>query len=283
MKPALLNVGCGTMLHPDWVNVDVAPSRRDVRRCDLTEGLPFPDRSFDACYCSHVLEHLEPAQAERAVAEIYRVLRPGGVVRVVVPDLAAIAEHYLDVLAALDRGERQREADYDWIMLELYDQAVRSVPGGRMRAMLSRPDLPNRDFIRARIGEEAQRVWQAPAGRGILGHARQHGWLSLLRVAFRRLAVRQAIAQSLVRLIAGRSAAAALREGLHRRTGEVHRWMYDRFSLGRLLSAAGFVEIVVLGAGQSAIPDFSRYGLDVNERGEVRKPDSTFVEGRRRD
>lgn len=282
MKSALLNVGCGATLHPDWVNIDAAPARPDVRRCDLAEGLPFPDRSFDACYCSHVLEHLEPAQARRAVAEMHRVLRPGGVVRLVVPDLAAIAERYLEVLAALDRGERQREADYDWIMLELYDQAVRSVPGGQMRAVLSRPDLPNRDFIRSRIGEEAERVWQPRAGRGILGHVRQHGWSSLLRLGFRRLAVRQAIAQVLVRLVAGKSAAAAFREGLHRRSGEIHRWMYDRFSLRRLLSAAGFEDIVTLNARQSAIPDFSRFCLDVNERGEVRKPDSIFIEGRRR-
>lgn len=283
MKPRLLNVGCGTTLHPDWVNIDIAPTRPDVRRCDLEKGLPFPDTSFDACYCSHVLEHLEPVQAQRAVAEMCRVLRPAGVIRLVVPDLSAIAERYLEALAALDREELHREADYDWIMLELYDQAVRSVPGGQMRVMLRRPDLPNRDFIRSRIGEEAERAWQARSGQGVLGHARQHGWGSLIRVGFRRLRIQQVIAQVLVRLVAGGSAAAAFREGLHRRSGEIHRWMYDRFSLRRLLSAAGFEDIVVLDARRSAIPEFSRFYLDVNQSGEVRKPDSIFVEARRRD
>ncbi|HWN97234.1 MAG TPA: methyltransferase type 11, partial [Methylomirabilota bacterium] len=58
-------------------------------------------------------------------------------------------------------------------------------------------------------------------------------------------------------------------------------WMYDRFSLGRLLRKAGLVDIVVRGAGDSYLPDWASYSLDVEEDGSVVKPDSLFLEGRK--
>jgi SAM-dependent methyltransferase len=50
--------------------------------------------SVDAIYTSHMLEHLDRAQARRFLAEVYRVLIPGGIVRVSVPDLGRLAERY---------------------------------------------------------------------------------------------------------------------------------------------------------------------------------------------
>jgi hypothetical protein len=57
--------------------------------------------------------------------------------------------------------------------------------------------------------------------------------------------------------------------------------MYDRFSLARLLRAAGFTEVAVSAADRSAVPDFAAYGLDLLPNGTIRKPDSLFMEGRR--
>jgi len=66
-----------------------------------------------------------------------------------------------------------------------------------------------------------------------------------------------------------------------RNQGEIHRWMYDRVSLKTLLQAAGFRDVVVCRADDSRIPDFSTYRLDTDELGNVRKPDSLFMEGTR--
>jgi hypothetical protein len=195
-----------------------------------------------------------------------------------VPDLEAIATIYLDILAAMERGEPGREADYDWILLELYDQTVRQVSGGRMRPWLERDDLPNRPFIRSRIGEEADRCWQKSRGRGIFGHAQHRGWRSVLFVAWQRLSFRRALARVLVRILAGRDAAQAFDEGWYRRSGEIHRWMYDRFSLRRLLGSAGFSQVRVVQPQDSAISGFANFQLDCNEQGEARKPDSIYVE-----
>jgi predicted SAM-dependent methyltransferase len=63
---------------------------------DLTKPLPFPEHSFSAVYASHVLEHLYLADAQRLLEECHRVLRSGGVIRVVVPDLRSMAITYIE-------------------------------------------------------------------------------------------------------------------------------------------------------------------------------------------
>ena len=80
----------------------------------------------------------------------------------------------------------------------------------------------------------------------------------------------------------GDDALHAMRIGKFRLSGEVHQWMYDRLSLRRLLIQAGFSEPVVRAAGDSAIPGWSTYQLEVNTSGRVIKPDSIFVEACKR-
>ena len=64
---------------------------------------------------------------------------------------------------------------------------------------------------------------------------------------------------------------------MFRNSGEVHRWMYDRYSLSRLLTESGFINIQICQADESSIPDFNTYELDTCQ-GKVRKPDSLFIE-----
>jgi hypothetical protein len=67
--------------------------------------------------------------------------------------------------------------------------------------------------------------------------------------------------------------------GRFRMEGEVYYWMYDEYSLSKLLEEAGFQEISVCSAFESQIPDWEKYRdfLDVQD-GQVRKPDSLFME-----
>jgi hypothetical protein len=73
-----------------------------------------------------------------------------------------------------------------------------------------------------------------------------------------------------------------LQLGRFRNEGEIHRWMYDRFSLARLLQEFGLVDIVVRTAGESYIPNWLSYKLDLEENGTIVKPDSLFMEGRKK-
>lgn len=62
---------------------------------DLARPLPFPSGSFAAVYSSHTLEHLYLAETQALLREVVRVLEPGGIARMVVPDLRAWVDDYL--------------------------------------------------------------------------------------------------------------------------------------------------------------------------------------------
>jgi SAM-dependent methyltransferase len=272
----LLNLGCGSTFHPAWVNLDVAPVDASILQWDVKRGLPFEDEAFDAVYCSHVLEHLAREDAHRFVADCFRVVKRGGTARFVVPDLEGITREYLGLVEALRQGAPGRTKDYDWIVLELLDQVAREQSGGDMARFLRTLDPVERDYVLSRIGEEAQRAW---AG----GQVRPTLWTRIARMGIGRAVakLRQRTALAAVRVLAGREAAKALQAGLFRQGGEVHRWMYDEVSLSAILHGAGFEGVSRCAAGTSSIPAFASFALDTNEKGEARKPDSLFVEGRR--
>jgi SAM-dependent methyltransferase len=67
---------------------------RSLRYLDLSRRFRFPDGYFECTFASHVLEHLHPEVAEACLREVHRVLAPGGIVRVSVPDLDRIVADY---------------------------------------------------------------------------------------------------------------------------------------------------------------------------------------------
>ena len=271
----LLNIGCGPLVHPAWTNLDINPWSPYVISHDIRRGLPFSDSEFDACYSSHVLEHLTPGQARRTLAECSRVLKVAGIIRIVVPDLESIVRNYLQTLEDAKAGATGSEQNYDWMMLELLDQMVRDVSGGDMARYLSNPDIRNKEFVAARVGIEANQYWRS--GKELP--------IRLPRPLARKIPIlvrriRLTLAELSVRCLAGSEAKVSFSEGLFRRGGEIHRWAYDRFSLGRLLARSEFVNIRVCEAHESGIPDFCHYELDI-VGGQIRKPDSLFMEARK--
>lgn len=63
-----------------------------------------------------------------------------------------------------------------------------------------------------------------------------------------------------------------------RRRGETHQWMYDRISLKEKLLNAGYAEVYVLNFNTSRIPNWQKYGLDVDDSGDQYKPGSLYIE-----
>lgn len=86
-KPLRLNLGCGPEHLKGWVNIDSNPEERPDLVADVTDLSMFADDSVDEIYASHILEHIDVRVP--ALAEWARVLRPGGVITVVVPDVIA--------------------------------------------------------------------------------------------------------------------------------------------------------------------------------------------------
>ncbi|MGE5775938.1 MAG: class I SAM-dependent methyltransferase, partial [Chloroflexota bacterium] len=69
--------------------------KHSVEYVDSAKGLPNPDGSVSAIYSCHMLEHLDILEAKRFLTEAYRVLKPGGILRIVVPDLKKLVSAYL--------------------------------------------------------------------------------------------------------------------------------------------------------------------------------------------
>lgn len=94
-----INIGAGNDVLPGWVNVDAfAPSLdTDVLLIDLRKPLPFADGSALAIYSEHCLEHFDRLRHGRPMLrEFFRILRKGGVARVIVPDGGKFLAAYLD-------------------------------------------------------------------------------------------------------------------------------------------------------------------------------------------
>lgn len=274
-----LNLGCGDRWHPEWCNLDVAPVGDCVQRWDVRMGVPASDQTFRFAYLSHLLEHLRPREAEELVRECWRVLAPGGVVRVVVPDLERIARDYLDAVERERSGERAAGWDREWMTIELLDQCVRERSGGRMGEWLSDPGLPNEAFVRRRIGREAVEAFsgarkrnEGSALRGAV--APGAGSLPPWRRARRRAG--SWLLQRLVRLSPEVLAVARFRE-----SGEVHHWLYDELALSALLERSGFRSVRRCAATESALAGWLAFGFDSEADGAARKPDSLYMEATR--
>jgi predicted SAM-dependent methyltransferase len=115
-RPRCVQFGCGWCAPAGWENLDASPVLRferlpvigrlwtknavrfpsNVRYGDIVNGLPVEPGSCDHVYCSHVLEHLALEECRRALANVFRMLKPGGTFRLVVPDLRRLAVTYIE-------------------------------------------------------------------------------------------------------------------------------------------------------------------------------------------
>lgn len=274
-----LNLGCGSRYHPDWINIDIAPQGPEVIQNDLIRGIPLPDASCDVVYHAAMLEHLPRSDAATFLAECYRVLKPGGIVRVGVPDLEKICQLYLSRLTAALNGEKTAAHDYDWLMLELFDQIVREKGGGGMLDYLRQNPLPNETFVYERIGEEGRELVKALRSSSVCLQRGSHSLPAFLHKLRRRFRTLPSLAKRrILWWLLEAEDRRALEIGRFRLAGEVHQWMYDRYSLARLLGLTGFHDPQLQDASTSRIPNWSSFHLDTLPDGQVIKPDLFFME-----
>ena len=279
-----LNLGCGKRYHADWVNMDIHPQGPGVISHDLTKGIPMEDHSCDVVYHSNLLEHLQPTEARHFIKECFRVLKAGGTLRVGVPDLEQICRMYLMKLESALSGDIAGSADYEWMVIEMLDQMVREKSGGAMLDYLNRDHLPNEAFVFSRIGEEGRDLVRALRGSASRPQSETRSARSFWKRGQRALSrvvsgCCRGLANRIQRLFLGSSGWHSLVIGRFRQSGEVHHWMYDRYSLRNLMAEAGFADPTVRSATESRIPEWSTFNLDTFPDGTVIKPDSLFMEG----
>lgn len=80
-----LNLGCHVWKLDGFTNVDIDPKMNPDVLADVLK-LPFEDNSVDEIYAGHIIEHLNKKQSEEAIIEWKRVLKPGGIITITIPD-----------------------------------------------------------------------------------------------------------------------------------------------------------------------------------------------------
>ena len=134
-----LHIGCGLNTPKGWINMDGSfnallakyplvkkilakigvvseakikvPWSKDILVHDIRKRLPFEDNSMDEIYSSHVLEHIYGDESEDLLKECFRVLSPGGVIRIMVPDLQGFVQNYLQRKQNKNINEKKYPAD----------------------------------------------------------------------------------------------------------------------------------------------------------------------------
>lgn len=239
---SMLNLGSGTKMNWKWTNLDFSPYARlshhrviakilrkigilsenryqnilgidpEIVLWDLRKGIPFPDEAFDVVYHSHLLEHIDKSSAPSFLKECHRVLKRGGFVRIVVPNLLTIINRYIKSISELENGVESGFKNHQLSINDLFDQMVRKERTG---AQHQYPIIKNIEKL-------------------LLGDATK--------------------------------------------SGELHRWVYDKYSLEELLSSAGFKDIREEGPFTSQINGWGQFTLDANDDGSVYKQVSLYME-----
>ena len=89
-----LHLGCGTKYLPGFVNIDGNLSGKIDLWLDVRNGLPFPPNSVDSIYSAHMFEHFYSDELTHLLQECVRVLKPGGGIRLIVPNLESAIRAY---------------------------------------------------------------------------------------------------------------------------------------------------------------------------------------------
>jgi predicted SAM-dependent methyltransferase len=117
-----LNVGCGNRIEAGYVNCDIRPGPGIDVVCSIMElSRHFDADSADEIMLRHVLEHVSPDNAQIALKEFYKVLKPGGHVRVIVPDIIFHARQLLGLVKSTAEDQRRHAYAglYGWRRTEL--------------------------------------------------------------------------------------------------------------------------------------------------------------------
>jgi predicted SAM-dependent methyltransferase len=89
-----LNWGCGAHGEPGWINSDAKQGPGIQHACDVKDGLPLPDANIDYAVSIHALQEIPYPDLVPVLTELRRVLKPGGILRLALPDLERAMQAY---------------------------------------------------------------------------------------------------------------------------------------------------------------------------------------------
>ena len=282
-----VNLACGgTFIQGEnWINLDFSPTCDAVRKADLLAPLPFATGSVAIVYSSHFLEHIPRKHVPTFLLECFRILKPGGMIRLVMPDLEEMCREYLL------RREREEHEKADFVVLEMVDQCVRLRSGGELgqlyRVYAADPER-NADmigYVKIRTGEDLKPV--STVLTDVMGkQTTQTGFptmenLNLLKkVRFFTDRLWRRIMNFYFDLLISRLPPTFREQNISfAGVGERHHWLWDFHQLKRVLLTAGFVNIERTEFNKSRVEENVFYMLDADNVGLPRKgAESMYVE-----
>jgi predicted SAM-dependent methyltransferase len=265
-----LNFGCGTRYADSWENIDFYSPTPEVQKTNLLQGLPYANDSFDVVYCSHVLEHFTKDNSLFLIKESLRILKKGGIFRLVVPDLEGSCREYIDILN-LNHDDPFKQKKHEWIKLELLDQLVRMTPSGELGSYYKKieasDDLQLKEYIRTRSENKptpnknnSKKTIRYSINRLI---SKWFTKLFYLRLKFVSLLLPKNLRKELIVLTS---------------LGERHRWMYDQYELRNLFNNLNQPNIQFYPFNESKIPSFNHDCLDCLDETTPYKYNSIYCE-----
>jgi predicted SAM-dependent methyltransferase len=258
-----INLACGAKLCllPGWENVDFQNSGRKVKSMNLIKRLKYTNDSIDVIYHSQFIEHLTYDQGVFFLQECYRILKKGGVMRLVTPDLENQVLEYLSLLKEL-KNNPKTEANrlkHQWIKLEILDQLSRNQSGGEQVTFLNQNGERLRDYISERLGR---------SGIELLDNLIENYDENFLKRFLRKI----------YHFIKNVGVSKYSKVGKFRLGGEIHYTVYDSFDLRNLLEKAGFNKIELMKYNKSNIPEWDKTLLDQSEDGLHDGKNCLFIE-----
>jgi predicted SAM-dependent methyltransferase len=260
----MANLGCGPIYvdSTEWLNLDFFASSKAIIQANLLNKLPLDSDSVSVVYSSHFLEHIPLSAVNGFLAECYRVLAPGGVIRLVLPDLENIANEYVSMRRS---GDHEKA---NFLVYELIDQSVRNKSGGQMGKLYSelrKGGVNNHktisNYIYERVGEN---IYKPP----VVDSASTKVTLSKIRSRIEKYWIKTVVTL----LPSGfRDQNISFAE-----PGERHLWLWDFFQLKNVLQEVGFQDIQKQSVDTSSILNFPFAPLDLDESGNSRKGKSSM-------
>ncbi len=279
----------GKILIEEWTNVMFSvlaqPDVDNIYYVDISaKSLKCPNSSFDAVNAYHVFEHLTPREGEHFALEILRVLKPGGIFRISVPDLEQSCRNYLHYLArAVQEPTDQNLRQSKWSVMEIFEQMVRDKSGGLMLEAIRSGEY-DEEYLNQYYSDVFRPIFRK--GRtdnrnAALVDIKRTVLQQLMRVMPKRLylGLARRIKNVLIKRFVPDETILAKYHPLVRK--ETVRWMYDRLSLRFLAEKVGFVQFEQMTFKDSDIPHWDRYDLDRSIHGDRPIDPSVYVECRR--
>jgi len=264
-----LNLACGGIYvtSNDWINVDYVSSDSHVQAANLLETLPFKSNSISLVYSSHFLEHIPLYQIPSFLRECHRVLEPGGVIRLVLPDFEEMCREYL---GQLDRGDYTKAK---LCVIDIVDQCVRLERGGELAKIYKEysQDLAGNDLIRDYLYSRNGQYLPLPSA---LSQSTRFTRL-INSLAKPNLFIKKFLYQlNMVRiniLISLLPKAFREQNVSFASIGERHHWLWDFYQVKSVLDEIGFDNVQRCDFNTSQVPDFPFKPLDANSDNRPRK------------